>query len=102
MSLLLHVLLFCKVMKAKSQRSFLIHREIKFYLRVLTKRQDYGMYKLEKIYRLWRDTKIKSSHVCSTIKGTLSLRVPKITHAKFGGTLTLSPMNEKDPKGLIR
>ena len=86
---LLLALMFLKDMKDKFRKQFSIHKAVKFYQQDSIKLLDYGMLRLERIYKFWKDMRMKSFHANSTMKEIPLLQGQRITPAKCGETVKL-------------
>ena len=78
------VLEYCKVMKDKYRKLFLIHKELKSFQQDLTKLPESGMLRLEKHYKFYKVMKIRYFHASLTTKGISSSQDQRIILAKFG------------------
>ena len=71
-------------MKDKYLKLYLTHKVIKYYQLVLIKQQDFGMHRQVKVFKFYKDIKIKFSHVCLIMKEIQLLLDLKIIHVEFG------------------
>ena len=95
----LHVLQFLKAMKARFLRRCLILKARRYSQPVLIILLSYGMWRVERCCKPWRDMKMRSFLANLTMKGIQLLQDQRIIRARYGEMRRLT--ERKNDDGLI-